>query len=195
MKKLLLLLFVLLLIPTHSSANEKSVYKIHPSTSKVSWRGSKVGGGERGTIRVQHGTVTFKGNDLFGGDIVIDMRSLDVTSRSGDSKQKLLGHLRSDDFFAVNAHPTARLVVKHVGFAKGGKYDVSGDLTIRGKTKPIRFSVSSSANGSSARGQGTITIDRTAYGIKYNSAKFFPNLGDKLIHDKFTLRFDLKAHR
>jgi hypothetical protein len=40
-----------------------------------------------------------------------------------------------------------------------------------------------------------IAIDRTKYDVRYNSGKYFPNLGDKIINDEFLVNVDLTAKK
>jgi len=51
---------------------------------------------------------------LIGGEFTADMTSINVTDLEGDSKEKLTGHLRSDDFFGVETHKTAKFVITTV---------------------------------------------------------------------------------
>ena len=93
---------------------------------------------------------------------------------------KLIGHLKNDDFFGVDKHPTAKLKVKH---GMMGKMDA--ELTVKGITQPVTFSYKQEGK----KYTGTLKFDRTKFGIKYGSGSFFDNLGDKMIHDDVTVDF------
>lgn len=180
--------------------------RIDPSQSQIRWVGKKVIGQQHdGTVSVQDGQVEFAGNQLKGGEISIDMRSI----KNDDLKDaafnaKLTGHLKSDDFFGVDQHPTAKFKIKSVKALKGhptATHEISGDLNIKGVTQPAKFAAKvelqagASPNDKArvARAQGKLTVDRTRYNIRYGSGKFFENLGDKMISDDFELEIDLKA--
>ena len=94
--------------------------------------------------------------------------------------------MKSDDFFGVATYPTADLVITKVD---GDNF--SGNLTIKGVTLPNTFTATATKDGKSTVYKGTITIDRSKYGLKYGSKSFFDNLGDKVIYDEFTLDFSL----
>ena len=129
------------------------------------------------------------GSKLTGGSFVIDMTSLEVKDlAAGSGKEKLEGHLNSGDFFATDMHKVATLNITKVS-PKGmdGEYMVTGDLTIKGITKPISFETSIGAGSAKAN----IKIDRTKYDIKYRSGNFVEDLGDKLIYDNFDLAVNL----
>jgi polyisoprenoid-binding protein YceI len=67
-------------------------------------------------------------------------------------------------------------------------YSVTGDLTIKGKTNPIAFTISIYGSKATA----TLKVDRTAYDVKYGSASFFDGIKDKAIYDEFDLVADLQ---
>ena len=95
--------------------------------------------------------------------------------------------MKSDDFFGVATHPSSSLVFTKVEASGKNSYEVTGDLTIKGITKPVTFDVSIYGSKATA----TMKIDRTAYDVKYGSGSFFDNLGDKTIYDEFDLVVDL----
>jgi polyisoprenoid-binding protein YceI len=116
------------------------------------------------------------------------MTSLTSTDLEGEWKEKLDGHLKSDDFFGVESHPSASLVFTSVTASSKNSYDVTADLTIKGITNPINFTLGVYGNKANA----TLKIDRAQYDIKYGSGSFFDNLGDKAIYDEFDLVVDLE---
>ena len=156
--------------------------------SKVTWKGYKVTGSHEGTIALQSGTLKFEADVLVGGEFVIDMTSITNVDLQGEYKDKLEGHLKSDDFFGVEKFPIATLVFKNVEVAGKNSYKVTGDLTIKEKTNPVIFDFS--VYGSKAN--ATLKIDRSKYDVKYGSSSFFDNLKDKVIYDEFDLISDLE---
>ena len=58
---------------------------------------------------------------------------------------------------------------------------------------PIEFvcEIFQSVDQASARGK--MEIDRTLYDVTYRSARYFPNIGDRMIHDIFTVNFEIDA--
>ncbi|MBQ0733407.1 YceI family protein [Aquimarina celericrescens] len=162
--------------------------EIKTSESNINWTGKKVTGSHTGTLKLSEGYLVFDGEKITGGEFVVDMTSLTVTDlEAGNGKEKLEGHLNSDDFFGIKNHKTAKLVVTKAKKTDKG-YKLAGDLTIKGKTNPISFDLA--VNGDSASTK--LMVDRTKYDIKYGSGSFFDNLGDKTIYDEFELAVDLK---
>ncbi|WP_343487814.1 YceI family protein [Allomuricauda sp. d1] len=162
--------------------------EVNTEKSTVTWKGYKVTGSHHGTIALKSGALEFDGEKLIGGEFVVDMSTLTNNDLEGDYKGKLEGHLKSDDFFGVQSHPTSKLVFTDVNADGKNSYKVTGDLTIKGITKPVTFDVS--VYGSKAT--ATLTVDRSKYDVRYGSGSFFDNLGDKTIYDDFELVADLE---
>ena len=156
--------------------------------SSINWIGKKVTGSHEGTIGIKSGNLVFAKDKLKGGTFVVDMPTIIVTDLApGKGKEDLEGHLKANDFFGTAKFPTATLVFKKIAAKKAGVYTVTGDLTIKGITKPIVFDLATTATTAAT----TLKIDRTKYDIKYNSGNFFQNLGDKVINDEFELKVAL----
>jgi polyisoprenoid-binding protein YceI len=164
---------------------------VDTAKSSVTWLGKKVTGQHTGTIKIKEGNLVVDNAKITGGKVVIDMNSIvDIDQTDPAWNAKLIGHLKSDDFFAVSANPTSELVLTKVE-GNESKYTFSGNLTIKGITNPVTFNATSSKEGKNKTYKGTLTIDRTKYNMKFGSKSFFENLGDKVIYDDFTLDFIL----
>ncbi|OOV29750.1 lipid-binding protein [Flavobacterium sp. LM5] len=162
--------------------------KIDTATSAIEWLGKKVTGQHNGTVNFKEGALVFKGKALKGGSFTVDMNSLTATDLQGEYQGKLNGHLKADDFFGTAKFPTATLVFKKIGSKAKDVYTVTADLTIKGITKPVTFDMT--VNGNTAT--TTFNVDRTKYGIQYNSKSIFSSIGDKAINDEFELKVTLK---
>ena len=187
---------VLLTSATLVGTNKATTYKVDTSKSELTWKGKKVTGEHHGTIDLEEGSFTLDGMKLTGGSFVADMTSItDLDIADKDMNAKLTGHLKSEDFFSVEKHPTAKFVVTKATPKSGGAVDVTGDLTIKGITKPVTFPVQVSTTGGQATVKGTITVDRSKYDMKFRSKSFFDvaTLGDKMIYDDFEIEVDLVA--
>lgn len=178
------------------SANAATV-KLDPASSSLAWTGKKVTGQHHGSIHLKSGEVTIDHGVVKGGNFVIDMDTIvDHDLTDATYNKKLIGHLKSEDFFDVKKHPTARFVITKVtpiaGAAEGKpNYNVTGDLTIKGETHPVTFPALISLKNGKAQAKGLVTVDRTKYNIRYGSGKFFQGLGDKVINDNFLIDLDL----
>jgi polyisoprenoid-binding protein YceI len=176
------------------TAKKATTFSVDAKKSAVAWHGKKVTGEHKGTVDLNRGNLIFDGKKLTGGFIEVDMTSLknlDVTDEG--YRNKLIGHLKSDDFFNVEKYPTATLKITKVTPKGGTNYDVTGDLTIRGKTAPVTFPATVALDGNGATATATVVVDRSKYDVKYGSKSFFENIGDKMIYDEFDLNVNLVA--
>jgi polyisoprenoid-binding protein YceI len=113
-----------------------------------------------------------------------------------ESKGKLLGHLKSDDFFGTAKFPTAQFLATKITPAGSGKVNVTGELTIKGITNPIAFVAAYTINGNLLTANAAnVKVDRTKYSIKYGSKNFFDSIGDKAIDDEFILNINIVASK
>jgi polyisoprenoid-binding protein YceI len=169
-------------------------YSVDSSASKITYVGKKVTGEHSGTLTLKSGSLTFKGDTISAGEFVADMNSLtstDITDKEYNAKY--VSHMKSPDFFNTEKHPESKLVIKSSKKTKNG-LEVSGDLTMLGETKPVSFVVTDlKKTNAGVTGKSNLTLNRTQWGLKYGSTSFFKGLGDKAIHDEFTLAVELSA--
>lgn len=170
------------------TANNIKKERIDVKESEVVWTGEKVTGTHTGTINLEDGHFITEDGKLKGGEFAIDMNTITVTDLSGENKDKLEGHLKSDDFFGVETYPTSKLVIKSIAEKGNGTYGVVADLTIKDETHPVTFDLDWNENSASTE----FSIDRSKYNVRYGSGSFFDNLGDNTIYDEFELQVNLK---
>ncbi len=188
------------LVPAAFAAKKVQTVAVDKDASTISWTGEKITGDTHvGTIAISEGSLEMKKNKLTGGSFVIDMSSI-VNTDVEDTKynKKLVDHLKSDDFFAAEKHPTAKFVITDVKAKKDGTHSITGDLTIRDKTKPISFDADvMQEDGVTVAKAEDVTFNRAEFDVKYNSGSFFSvkKLGDKLIKDEIVLDIVLKTQK
>lgn len=181
--------------PTKAAAARKAtVFQVDSKESKLNWTGKKVTGQHEGTINVADGKLEVDNNVLKSGSFSLDTRSILVTDlKDAGSNAKLLGHLKSEDFFSVEKFPAASFVTTSVVSKGDGSYEVTGNLTIKGITNLVTFPATVTVAGNKLTAKAAIKVDRTKYNIKYGSKSFFEGIGDKAIYDDFDLDVTLVA--
>ncbi|MEK9756473.1 MAG: YceI family protein, partial [Bacteroidota bacterium] len=144
MKKLYsLLLFALLLSCNNQNQQnteqvstvyaEDSQYTIETSQSSITWTGRELSTSYHyGTINLLSGQFEVSNGIILNGEFIVDMTSINNQDMEGDRKARLEGHLKSDDFFSVDAHPTALLSIQESQLISEGKWNVTANLTIKG---------------------------------------------------------------
>ena len=103
------------------------------------------------------------------------------------------GHLRSADFFDAEAYPEITFVSTAVTPKRGNDYAVTGDLTIRGTTRPITFDVEflglyDGFQGRRAGFHATTALNREDWGLTWNVTL---ETGGWLVGKEIKLEIDL----
>ena len=162
--------------------------EVNTKTSSVEWQGKKIGSKHEGNIQLKSGYFEMADGQIEAGNFVMDMTTITNTDLKNEGyNQKMVGHLKSDDFFGVENFPIANFEVTESSNFTNGKATLTGNITIKGKTERISFDIVQSGKEYSAK----IEIDRSKFDVRYDSNSFFDNLGDKAIDDIFTLHVKL----
>lgn len=178
------------------SAYAPATYNVDTNSSVIVWTGYKVTGKHTGTVKIKNGNLTLDNGVLTGGSFDIDMTSIKDTDLEGEWADKLVGHLKSDDFFGVAAHPTSKFVItRAIPQDSKGNYKIIGNLTIKETTKEVKFLANVAEAAGTVTASGKITVDRSEYNVRYGSGSFFDGLGDKTIYDEFDLQVNLVAKK
>lgn len=151
-------------------AGKTVTYTVDPSASGVMWSGNMTGAkiySHTGEMKLVKGELTTKGGILQSGAFVVDMNSMTPTDSgytAESTKEKLVGHLSSADFFDVANNPTAMLTILSV---EGNT--AKAELTIRGKTEmeTITDLQTSMNEDGTMTGSGKLTFDRQKYGAAF----------------------------
>ena len=172
-------------------------YTVEPS-SVVEWVGKKPTGQHTGTIGLQSGSLTID-NGKVTGDFTIDMNSITVTDiTEADGKLDLEAHLKgtgkedgADHFFNVKTYPTGTFKLTSFDGA-----NVTGDLTLKGKTKTISFPATLTITDNEVTLESKpFEINRVDFGVNYASKSVFGDLKDKFINDEIELVVKVKAKK
>jgi len=191
MKKMILSTIVSILSLFSIQAQEQ--YQISLENSKVEWIGEKVTGSHSGYINLKSAFLLFEDEKLVGGEFEIDMNSIKCTDIENPKyAAKLENHLKSNDFFATDKHPTSNFKITNVIF-DGTSYMVTGNITIREISQEITFPAKFHSHGKLFHANASLKVDRTKHDIKYGSGSFFDDLGDKMIYNEFTLKIHLEG--
>jgi polyisoprenoid-binding protein YceI len=174
------------------------VYKVDTKASTLEWFASKKSGNHNGTVNYNSGEIHNDHGNL-SGSVEVDMNTIRNSDVSDETyKAKLEGHLKSADFFDVAKFPKATFVITSVTPVKeskteGATHNVKGNLTIKDKTNPISFDAVIKMEPGRIMCTGSAIVDRAKYDVKYGSKAFFPEIGEKIIYDEFTLQFNIVA--
>lgn len=159
--------------------------------STVQWKGTKVTGAHEGTVTIKEGRLVVDGGKVTGGTFVLDMNSISSTDLEGEWKEKLDGHLKSEDFFDVANNPEAKFEITGVeNETDDGEAKVSGNLTIKGITKNISFDAKAiELTDSKANITANFNIVRGDWGVNYAGKE------DDLISKEINFNISLVAKK
>lgn len=140
-----------------AAADDK--FALTGENTRVEFVGTKKDGKHTGGFKKLDGTATAEKIE-----VTIDTDSL----YSDDAK--LTAHLKNADFFDVKANPTAKFVSTNILRGKDG-FQITGDLTLNGKTKSISFPAKITTADGVYKLDAEFTIDRTEFGMAYGKGK------------------------
>ena len=169
MKKLISTLILTLLVSVPAAAQ---TWQIDPAHSRAQFTVRHLGiANIRGDFGAVTGTVDFDGKDVTKATVnaTIDVNSLTTRVQARDD------HLKTADFFDAANHPTMTFVSTSIVPAGEGKYRMTGNLTLRGVTKPVTLELEQPA-GPITDHQGTVkmgaaasgSINRKDFGVNYH---------------------------
>ena len=151
-----------------------SCFQITPEDSSIKFY-VKASVAIDGTFDKWDATLTFTSPDVTTGVLDVKIQADSVNTGSGMKNGKLKGK----DFFDVKQDPLITFLSKKIVQTGPDTFDVQGDFTIRGVTKPetLTLTVSGEGTGSGAI-KGTMAFDRKDYGM--NSGIPFIKIADRV---------------
>jgi len=184
-----------------AGAASGAVYELASDGSVVHWRGTKPGGEHDGVVDVTEGKVMVDNGTVTGGSFTIDLNSIENHDLEGDMNARLVGHLKSEDFFHTEEYPKAVFQIVSVeakeGMAPEGgvqpSHEITGNLAMRGVTKSITFPAAINVtDGKVEATTNEFAINRTLWGVNFKSKTVFAELKDDFIGDMINLKFDVE---
>ena len=161
-------------------------HQVDTQNSTLEWTAANLISEHHGNVSLKTGFVEIEDGKLVSGEFIIDMTSINNSDLPEEKVGMLVKHLKSEDFFNVEKFPEATFKTTSIN----GE-EVTGDFSLKGKTHPLTFKLSIEKETDKYRATGIVTVDRTLWEIKYRSGKFFSDLGDATIKDKFQISLNL----
>lgn len=145
-----------------------------------------------GYVYISKGELMIEKGQLMGGTAEIDMNSIEYKDKA--SKNTPVKHLKSPDYFDVEKFPISTIAITRIESLRGHTI-VKGDLTIKGVTHPVSFPAKMEVKDGIVKANGKLIIDRTNWGIRYRSGKFYDNLADQTVSDDIELYMKIVARK
>jgi polyisoprenoid-binding protein YceI len=178
---------------TATLADLSGTYTLDPSHSRIGFVArhamvTKV----RGAFNEFEGSVVVDDTDLAASTATLTIQAASIDTRNDDRD----GHLRSNDFLAMDEFPQLTFVSTGVQQTGATSVELTGDLTIKGVTNsvtvPFEFEGAATDPFGNLRVgfEGAVTISRKDFGVTWNAAL---ETGGVLVSDKIVLEFEVSA--
>lgn len=181
--------------PLPEQADGRESFKPRPvpvdtGRSVVAWRGTKYAGRRQheGTLSVSESHLSFLGDTLMGGSILIDMNDIritDIPPHETEPIRSLTEHLRQE--FATRRFVHSVFEIRSARAVDLDSLSVTGTLTLRGVRKSLTVPVAVHRDGASRRFTTTLRLSRSEFGVGEDGSWFARNLVD----DLFEVRLEI----
>ena len=163
-----------------------TVLPIDPARSSLGALGAKVTSKEPIDFKEFDGAIGLDGERVTAVAFAARVESLE------SSKEKLTAHLKKEDFLWVDEYPYATFVsteVKEGSADSGYTHTITGDLTIRGKTKRVTFPANVTTSPTEVSAKTEFVVNRQDFAVTY------PGKPDDLVQDNVVLQVAFVAAR
>jgi polyisoprenoid-binding protein YceI len=148
----------------------------------------------RGSFNEFDGSGHFDVSNPANSKLQLTIKAASIDTRNADRD----AHLRSNDFFDMDTYPEITFSSTSVEQTGDVRYRVTGDLTIKGVTRPVAFELEYTGSAVDPYGnqriglEGTTSVNRKDWGVNWNAAL---EAGGVLVSENVTLEFDVSAIR
>jgi len=164
-------------------------YRLSKEVQSINWTGKAAFNAYSltGTIDTKQGSLLIEGDTIVQMTIIIDMNSLDHENKD------LKGHLRGKDFFEIKKYNQAKFILTKPAIIKNGKVQLTGNFSIKNVTKEETFMATIIKDEKDTiEIAPKLNINRTLYGVEYNSPTIFQSIKKNAIADDFELKGKLR---
>jgi polyisoprenoid-binding protein YceI len=171
-------------------------YKIDRSHSEVGFKVRHFFSKTPGRFNEYDGTILWDDKNLAASSVDVTIQSASIYT----ANERRDNHLKSDDFFSAEKHPTITFKSTKVVPGESGKFQIHGDLTMRGITKPVVLDaellgagplmVGGNSRGTRAGFEATTTVNRKDWEIVWNQTL---DQGGTMLDDKVTIELHVEA--
>ena len=158
MLRLVGILVIALALPESATA---AVWHMRPAQSTITVTGVQQGASFTAQFKKFETQIDFDAKDLAHSSVTATIDTGSFDSQSGDRDPEV----KSSDWFDIAKFPVAKFQSKSFKDLGGGKYQATGDLTIRDVTKQVVLPFSLVINGKVAKMMGSLSLVRNDYGV------------------------------
>ncbi len=177
-----------------SSVSLGQKYVIDKKESVITWKGSMLLESDEeciGYVYISKCELMIEKGKLVDGTVEIDMNTIEYKDKT--NKNTPVKHLKSPDFFDVEKFPISTITITKVASVSGKTIKITGNLTIKGVTRPVTFPAKMEVKDGIVKANGKLIIDRTDWGIRYRSGKFYDIAADEIVSDDMEFYMNIVA--
>jgi polyisoprenoid-binding protein YceI len=175
----------LLAVPAAAQAPAPA-WTVDKAKSSLAFRATASGQAFQGRFTNWDARIAFDPKNLAGSRATVTVQV--ASASTGDKERDEL--LPEGAFFAAARHPTATFTTRSITSSGGSRYVAVGDLTLKGVKRPVTLPFTLAINGDTARMNGMLVLDRTAFGV--GTGQWASN---ETVSTKVTVAVDLTARR
>jgi polyisoprenoid-binding protein YceI len=161
-------------------------WTVDAANSKLGFRGAFNGDAFNGVFRRWNAQIAFDPKNLGASKAMVSVDVASAATGDADRDQAMPG----PDWFSAKTQPQAQFVTTSFKDLGGGRYQAAGTLVIRGVSRPVVLPFTLAISGDTARMNGSVVLNRTAFGIGQGQWK----TGD-VVATEVTVSVALTAHR
>lgn len=141
---------------TAEEETKQITYKLDADATSLKWEGKYVSDGHthNGTVKITEGTVIYDGDVFTSGSFKVDLNTIENDDLPDAEKGKLVGHLKSADFFNTEKQSIVPVTVNSIG-----ENDVKATINIGGKDLDIIIPAKISRNDNKLTVKGKFDVD------------------------------------
>lgn len=180
---------------------EDGEYVILLPESRIGWTGRNPNSCHFGTVGISGGNLHIDDSAIQGG-LTVDMDAIENLNLAGNELQHvLISHLKSDDFFFIDAFPAARLNIRsgrfnHEAYPTQPNCELTGTLDLRGVQNDLSFKATlAKGMDGHLHLSAHFDLDRTIWGITYGSSRFYKHLGMHSVFDHISIELLIVAEK
>jgi polyisoprenoid-binding protein YceI len=174
------------LLGTGPALAEAPLWTVDAKASRITFAATQMNVTIPGKFDRFTATIRFDAGDLPGSKAVIDIDTGSVATPNRDIETEI----KREPWFDVAHHPAAKFESTAFAHKEGDRYDVTGQLTLRGVMKTVTLPATIRVADREARASAEIRVSRNAFGIGQGQ---WSDTG--VVADAVTIRFELVARR
>lgn len=146
----------------------------------------------RGAFNTFEGTIHLDANEPGKSSVAVTIEVASVDTRNEQRDE----HLRTNDFFDAPNFPQITFTSTAIEVVDGEHVNVTGDLTIRGVTRPVTLEAEFGGGAKDPYGnerigfEASTVINRKDFGVNFNAVL---ETGGVMVSEKITIELDVEA--